>query len=158
MAFARIELTPVTEDESRRRRDQRRGIKALLILTTLIALVSASPDPEAMPRPEAAIHLTPDVTEFGAQEVGTSSSKRVTLTSAKPFVIAGIVAEGAATQSDFRVDASKCATIEPGTDCLAVVSFTPHAAGAQSAKFRIVDAANATSETFLARGTGTEPP
>jgi hypothetical protein len=157
MTTLRVELTPDDDDRSRRRRDQRNGVKALLILAGLIALAFAAPEPNGVPEP--AMHLTPSVTDFGVQDVGAPSAKVVTLSNAadKPFVISGIVAEGASSQSDFSVDATRCTRLEPGSDCIAVVSFTPHAPGAQSAKFRIVDASNASSETIVARGAGIEP-
>jgi outer membrane biosynthesis protein TonB len=157
MPTVRVELSPTGDDESRRR-NQRRGVKALVVLAGLVTLAFAAPEPQTAPEP--AMRLTPEVTDFGRQDVGTRSARVVSLSNAvtRPFVISGIVAEGAMTQSDFSVDASRCGHIDPGAHCLAVVSFTPHTRGAQSARFRIVDAANATSQTIIARGTGTEPP
>src|SRR5437016_1003412 len=158
MPIVRVELTAIGNDDESRRRRQRRSVKALIVLAGLVTLAFAAPSPETNPGP--AMRLTPAVTDFGSQDVGTPSAKVITLSNAatKPFVISGIMAEGAMTQSDFSVDASRCGRIDPGTDCLALVSFTPHASGDQSAKFRIVDASNATSQTIIAHGTGTEPP
>src|SRR5437660_6534267 len=153
MAIVRIELTAGDDDDRRRR--QQRTAKALIILAGLIVLAFAAPEPA--PKPDPVLRLAPLVTDFGSQNVGSPSAKIVLLHNAEPapFVIAGIVAEGP-TQGDFSVDAARCRRIEPGADCLAVVSFNPRAAGSQSATFHIAGAANATSQTFVARGVGTE--
>src|SRR6266850_6829422 len=113
MPTVRVELQPIGEDDESRRRDQRRSIKALIVLAGLVTLAFAAPSPEA--KPEPAMRLTPQVTDFGSQDVGTPSGKMVTLSNAatEPFVISGIVAEGAMTQSDFSVDASRCGRIDP---------------------------------------------
>jgi len=150
MTTARIELTTVGEDESRRRREQRGGLKALIVLGGLIALAFAGRETEPV------LRLNSDATDFGSQVVGTRSSKPVGLRNATeaPFVVAGIVAEGAVIQ-DFSVDLTRCGSIAPGAECVATVSFAPHDPGPQSAKFRVVDASNASSETIVVRGAGT---
>src|SRR5262249_29122697 len=124
----------------------------LVILAGLIVLAFAAPEPR-----KPLLGLAPQVTDFGTQDIGSASEKVVTLhnTEQTPFLVAGIMAEGL-TQGDFSVDAARCVRIEPGADCRAVVSFNPRATGSQSATFRIVDAANATSQTFVARGVGTQ--
>jgi hypothetical protein len=151
MASAHVELIVEDDDDSRRRR---RNIKALVVVAGLIALSFAAPESNDGP----ALRLTPGVADFGSHDVGSASTAEVTLRNAtkEPFVVAGIMAEGSATQDDFRIDATRCGRIDAGANCTATVSFTPHAAGPQSAKFRIVDGSNAASETIVAQGVGTE--
>src|SRR6185503_10890396 len=93
--------------------------------------------------PEPALRMAGGVTDFGSHVVGSSASKDIALRNAtdEPFQVAGIVAEGTVIQ-DFRVDVTRCGNIAPGAECIATVSFAPQAAGSQTAKFRIVDAAN----------------
>src|SRR6185436_7557737 len=134
MSLARIELTADGDDDSRRRRKQR--IKALAVMAGLVAL-AFSTEPAAEPRPEPgpALRHTPAVADFGSRDIGSASKAEVTLSNATKttFVVAGIVAQGVATQDEFRIDATRCAQIDPGANCTATVSFTPHAAGPQSA-------------------------
>ena len=153
MASARIELTAGDDDDSRRRK-QRRGMHALIVLGGLVALALAGPKPPDKP----ALHLSPGIADFGSHEVGSESTAVVTLSNATkaPFVLAGIVAEGADTRNDFRIDATKCRRIDAGANCSATVLFTPRADGPQSANFRVIDAANAASETIVVRGMGTK--
>ena len=154
MPTARIDLIAVSDDESRRRREQRRSIKALAVLGGLFLLAFAGREPEP-----ALLRLNSAATDFGTQAVGSRTTKEVALRNAtdEPFVVAGIVAEGTATP-DFSVDMTKCGQIAPGTNCVASVTFAPRDAGQQSAKFHVVDASNEASETIVVRGAGEVPP
>jgi len=154
MATVRIELT--AGDDQERRRRQQRTVKGLVILAGLIVLAFAAPD--STPPPPPSVRLAPLVTDFGRQTVGSPSARTITLHNGEetPFVVAGVMTEGV-TQGDFSVDAAPCRRIAPGADCVAVVSFNPRAEGSQSATFRIVDAANSTSQTFVARGVAVAP-
>jgi len=151
MTTAHIDLTAIGDDESRRRRDQR-GAKALIVLAGLILLAFAGHEPEPV------LRLNGNATDFGSQIVGTRWSKQVGLRNAArtPFVVAGIVAEGASIQ-DFSIDVTGCGRILPGALCKATVSFSPHVTGLQSARFRIVDASNDRSETIVIQGAGMLP-
>src|SRR5258708_28363598 len=151
MTTAHIDLTAIGDDESRRRRDQR-GTKALIVLAGLVLLAFAGHDPEPV------LSLNSRGTDFGSRIVGTRSSTPVGLRNAArtPFVVAGIVAEGASIQ-DFSIDVTRCNRILPGALCTATVSFSPHVTGPQSAKFRIVDASNDRSETIVIQGAGMFP-
>src|SRR5262245_14033063 len=149
MSIARIDLTAVGEDESRRRREQRRGLKALAVLGGLLLLAFAGREREP------ALRLSSAATDFGAQPVGSRSIKTVAVRNAtgELFVVAGIVAEGT-TMPDFSVDMTRCGRIPPGVSCVATVAFAPRDAGPQSAKFRVIDASNEASEAIVVRGAG----
>jgi hypothetical protein len=151
MPTAHIDLTAIGDDESRRRRDQR-GAKTLIVLAGLLLLAFAGHDPEPV------LRLNGGATDFGSRIVGTRSSTQVGLRNAArtPFVVEGIVAEGASIQ-DFSIDVTRCGRILPGALCTATVSFSPHVTGPQSAKFRIVDASNDRSETIVIQGAGMFP-
>jgi hypothetical protein len=148
MTTAHIDLTAIGDDESRRRRHQR-GAKTLIVLAGLLLLAFAGHDPEPV------LRLNGGATDFGSRIVGTRSSTQVGLRNAArtPFVVESIVAEGASIQ-DFSIDVTRCGRILPGALCTATVSFSPHVAGRQSAKFRIVDASNDRSETIVIQGAG----
>jgi hypothetical protein len=151
MATAHIDLTAIGDDESRRRRNQR-GAKTLIVLAGLVLLAFAGHDPEPV------LRLNGGATDFGSRIVGTRSSTQVGLRNAArtPFVVAGIVAEGASIQ-DFSIDMTRCGRILPGALCTATVSFSPHVTGPQSAKFRIVDVSNDRSEPIVIQGAGMFP-
>lgn|SRR5437764_2532394 len=152
MNTGRIEFTSIDEDDERRRRDRRRGIRALVILAGLGLLAFAGREPEPV------LRVAAGATDFGPQLVDTHASRSVSIrnTTREPFVVAGIVAEGTAIH-DFGIDAQRCGRIDPDAECVATISFAPHDVGPQSATFRIVDGSNATSETIVIRGTGMPP-
>jgi hypothetical protein len=153
MSIAHIDLAVVGEDESRRRRERRRGVKALEVVAGLMLLAFAGREPEP------ALRVSGGATDFGTQPVGSRATQPVALRNATdaPFVVAGIVAEGTSIR-DFSVDMTRCGSIAPGAHCVASVSFAPRDAGPQSAKFRVVDASNDASETIVVRGAGASPP
>jgi Abnormal spindle-like microcephaly-assoc'd, ASPM-SPD-2-Hydin len=154
MASARIDLIAVGDDDESRRRERRGGAKALAVLAGLVLLAFAER------QPEPALRLDGGATDFGARQVGQRATEPIRLRNAtdEPFIVAGIVAEGTASQQNFSVDMTRCGTIAPGTDCVASVSFAPYEVGPQSAKFRVIDASNEASQTIVVRGTGVIPP
>jgi len=153
MPVARIDLTAAGEDEPRRKREQRRRVSTLAVMAGIALLAFAGREPEP------ALRLDSAATDFGAQPVGSRATKTVSLrnTTGEPFVVTGIVAEGAVTRQDFEVDLSPCATIAPGAECAASVSFAPRDAGERTAKFRVIDGSNETSQTIVVRGAGVVP-
>src|SRR5215218_6705101 len=104
MPAAHLDLTAVSEDEERRRREQRRGLKALAVIGGLALLAFAGREPEP------ALRLHGAAADFGTQQVGSSATRPVALrnTTDAPFVVAGIVTEGAVVDSDFNVDMTRC--------------------------------------------------
>jgi len=104
-----------------------------------------------------AVQLAPASLNFGNQQVGTSSARKlITLTNKGTVAlsISGILITGT-NATDF-VQVNNCGTsVAAGASCLIGVTFTPTATGARSASVSVSDNGGGSPQTVPVSGTGT---
>jgi len=103
----------------------------------------------------AQVAWSPSSLSFGAQAVGTSTAKTVTLTNNLPTAlsIASITFTGA-NPGDFAESDTCGGSVAANSTCTISVTFTPQATSKRTATLNINDAANNNPQTVTLTGTG----
>jgi hypothetical protein len=105
----------------------------------------------------AAVTFSPQSLTFPIQQVGTSTTQSVSLTSSGILTlnISSITVTGS-NKSDFKISSDNCgASLPVGSSCEVGVTFTPPVAGKRSAQLSVADDACGLPQTVNLNGTGT---
>jgi hypothetical protein len=107
--------------------------------------------------PSPTVSVSPSSLAFGNQSVGTTSSSQavtVTNTGTAALTFTGIVASGAFSQTNNCITA----LLQPSTNCVINVTFTPAAAGSSTGALTLTDNAPDSPQILLLTGTGLVQP
>lgn len=112
------------------------------------------------PPPAPVVSLSPSSLSFGNQNVGTTSAaKSVTLTNTGNAALSiTSIGEAGANAADFAESNNCPASLAAQASCLINVTFSPSAAGAESANIALVDNAANSPQSVAESGTGVTPP
>ena len=102
--------------------------------------------------PSPAISFSPTSLSFESQTVGTTSAPQavtVTNTGSAPLTITSIAASGSFTETN-----NCTAPLQPTTNCVISVTFTPLTAGSSTGALTLVDNAPGSPQVVLLSGTG----
>jgi len=129
---------------------------------TLIITDSASNSPQTVPLSGTGVQpvgLSPATLAFASQGLGsTSVQTSVTLTNnmSSPLAISNVSTTGTSA-GQFTVSSNACgSSVAAHSSCKIGITFTPSAAGAQTASLTIADNANNSPQTVALSGTGVQ--
>jgi len=130
MSSVTVDLVAVDDDGRRRsRRDRRRIIGGFLFAGAIAALLI--PTTTTKTASIAALSFEPAAVVFGAQPLGSQTSRSVTISNGGEarFAASRLTIEGG--PNDFSLAAENCGSIAPVDSCTAEVLLAPRTAGEQ---------------------------
>lgn len=127
MSSVTVDLVAGDDARRRSRRDRRRIIGGFLFAGAIAALLIPTTKTASI----AALSFEPAAVVFGAQPLGSQTSRSVTISNGGEarFAASRLTIEGG--PNDFSLAAENCGSIAPVDSCTAEVLFAPRAAGEQ---------------------------